>query len=266
MVTKVQAHSEEGLTGAVPVQPIPEEGAERPGWLPENFKTPEDMLKSYNELRADHTRKSQELSALKKAGEEDDDEDGEDKGKKSDAKGEEAIRNRVLDAGITEQEIEQWSTEFWTNDTISDATYAKLEEKGFSRTMVDQFAAGQRALYQGQTEALYNAGGGRQQVETMMAWAGENMTDGQINSLNAQFASHDPNTQMLAMETLRLRYEAANGRPATRSAATGGVAQTSGSVYTSIAQVQMDMSDPRYKTDPAYRNAVAEKIARSQVL
>jgi hypothetical protein len=37
-------------------------------------------------------------------------------------------------------------------------------------------------------------------------------------------------------------------------------------VFTSVAQVTEAMSNPKYEKDPAYRKAVADKIARSSVL
>lgn len=45
------------------------ETIERPEWLPENFKTPEDLAKSYREQQAEFTRRSQELAETKKMAE-----------------------------------------------------------------------------------------------------------------------------------------------------------------------------------------------------
>ena len=44
---------------------------------------------------------------------------------------------------------------------------------------------------------------------------------------------------------------------------TGKAAQTNNDVYRSQAQVVEAMSDPRYETDPAYRQDVADKLERS---
>jgi hypothetical protein len=42
-------------------QDVPQEGADRPEWLPENFKTPEDLAKSYSESRKEMDRLRSEL-------------------------------------------------------------------------------------------------------------------------------------------------------------------------------------------------------------
>lgn len=39
---------------------------QKPEWLPEKFKTPEDLAKSYNKLQAELTKKAQELAETKK--------------------------------------------------------------------------------------------------------------------------------------------------------------------------------------------------------
>lgn len=45
----------------------PEEGVDsvRPEWLPDNFKSPEDLVTSYRELQGTFTQRSQELSEIK---------------------------------------------------------------------------------------------------------------------------------------------------------------------------------------------------------
>ena len=46
---------------------------------------------------------------------------------------------------------------------------------------------------------------------------------------------------------------------------TGGKAQQVADVFESQAQVVEAMSDPKYDRDPAYRQAVMQKLERSQI-
>jgi hypothetical protein len=70
------------------------------------------------------------------------------------------------------------------------------------------------------------------------------------------------------MENLKSRFvESGQAGHIVGRAVQGANAPTQdGSIYTSVAQVTKDMQSPEYKSDPAFRASVAQKIARSKVL
>ena len=67
----------------------------------------------------------------------------------------------------------------------------------------------------------------------------------------------------LAVEGLRSKYQAAEGSDPALIA--GQSAPSSGGNYSSWAEVTQAMRDPRYKSDPAYRQSVTSKLERSNV-
>lgn len=227
---------------------------DRPSWLPENFKTTDDFVKSYNDLRADHTRKSQELAGLKKS-------DGSDP-----AANDDNTNKALTDAGIPQASLNSWSDSFWQTGEVPQEAYSELAKVGITKDIIDDYAASKRALVDGQRTALLNAGGGEAQVQEMFSWAAKHLKPAEIEQYNNVFDGGDINASMMAMESLKSRYEASEGR--VPSLVSGGVLPTasSGSVYTSVQQVQQDMSDPRYRMDPAFRQAVEQKLSRSKVL
>ena len=274
MVTKVQVPAEDGLTNT------PADNAsdmERPSWLPEQFKDGEDLWKSYQELRKDHTKKAQELSKLKKAEVEtewqkgdapEDNADKPDTGKEDAPEGDQPAdmeQAKQLLPGFTEAEITDISNYAWENGELSEDHYAKLEKAGYSREVVDQFMQGQFAVVEGQRQALLNVAGGEKRANHMFSWAKDNLSDAQIDAYNAKLELGGADA-MLAMESLVQRYEQSGASigPSTVSGAAASGAD--GSVYRSTAQVVEAINDPRYKTDPAYRREVQDRIGRSKVL
>jgi hypothetical protein len=98
----------------------------------------------------------------------------------------------------------------------------------------------------------------------MVSWAADNLPDGQIERYNIAVNSGDMNETMFAVNGLKAQYEAARGLEPARQIA--GQARASADAYQSLAQMKADMADPRYHTDSAFREAVAAKLGRSNIL
>ena len=122
------------------------------------------------------------------------------------------------------------------------------------------------ALAEGQRNTLINAGGGEAKVNEMFAWAAKSLDKATIDTFNAKFEQGGPDA-IMAMELLSSKY-AQSGKAGATGLVTGAATapNVSTDVFRSVAQVQQAMSDPRYKTDSAYRAEVAQKIGRSNVL
>ena len=278
MVDRVNVPVEDGITNT-PADNT--KTVDRPSWLPENFESPEAMAKSYNDLRSDYTKKTQELSELRKAagGKESPDQQW----SKDAVMGEEALKEgegeqppkeapkTVEEAqqflpGFSQDEIQSISDYAWENGSLTDDHYEKLSKAGYPREVVDQFMEGQFAVANGQRQALINAGGGEQQVEAMFAWAAESLDQKTVDGYNAKLAAGGADA-LMAMENLKAKYEQSGVALPTGGFVSGPNATSNEtSVFQSVAQVQTAMSDPRYKTDPAYRAEVERKLSRSNVL
>lgn len=216
--------------------------ADRPEWLPEKFKTPEDMAKAYAELEA--------KQGAKKA-------DGEDQSPTADS--EDAARKTVEDAGLNFEEL---AADYETNGgKLSDDAYAKLEESGIPRDVVDSYIAGQVAIVDNLRNAAFSVAGGEENYTSMIDWAKANMKPAEIDAFNKAVEGNDVNAIQFAVSGLKARYEAVNGTDP--KLVGGGNSPTTGDVYESWAQVKEAMRDPRYAKDPAYRSKVEQKLGRS---
>lgn len=234
-----------------PVEPV------RPDWLPEKFKTVEDMAASYKALEAKLGGAPETPAVVPPvvppanplavpvtpAAPAD-------------------ATAVVASAGLNMAEL---NTEFATSGTLSEASYAKLAAVGFDKGAVDNYVAGQQALVaQFETEVMAATPGGPDKYAEMVAWAKVNMTEAQVTAYNSAVGSGNKDQAKLAVAGLGASFTAAVGNePVLQGGRTGSGAAD---VFESLAQMKAAMSDARYKTDPAFRNAVQAKLGRSNIM
>lgn len=224
------------------------EGApERPEWLPEKFKSVEDMAKAYSELEKKVGKPADE------AGEKAEDEAGEKKEGEGDEKPAETPKASEVVSKLNEN--------FAANGQLTDEDYALAESIGHDRATVDAFIAGQKALADQATQRITDAAGGKESMDTMFAWASSNLKPAEIDEFNKSFEGADVNAAVIAMEQLKERYEVANGRDP--QLLKGKPMGSSVDVYQSWAQVTKDMQSDEYRKDAAFRAKVQAKLGRS---
>ncbi len=235
----------------------------RPSWLPENFKSPEDFAKSHADQRAELTRLQQELAGLKKGEKPNDppaDKKAEDN-QTADKKAEEAAK-ALESKGL---DVNAMSERFWQSGEVAEADLEALEKAGIPRATVLEYADMQKARQNTTTEALLAHVGGKDQFEAIKAWAAQGVDPELASAYEAARKSGNVTLMKQALTSLKDAYVKENGQAPSVVVQGGGGEALSGG-YRSQAEMVKDMSDPRYKTDEAYRNDVRNKIARSSVI
>jgi len=222
---------------------------ERPEWLPENFKGPEDFRKSYDELQAKLTTVSQESKKTDEA--------------PADTNDGEGNENTSEDSPAFKESVTAAAAEWSESGELSEDTYKSLEDAGLPKELVDQYIAGQKAVAEGVENTLYNAAGGKDNYAEMVEWAAESFTPEEIKSYNDTVNSGDIQTATMAIENLKNKYADATGTTPTLVKGSGAGAQAAG--YRSWAEVKVDMGNPKYASDPAFRSDVQAKLQRSQL-
>lgn len=231
----------------------------RPEWLPEKFKTVEEMAASYKELESKLGGAKPPVPAATPAPPADAPKDAPADALKITAPEADAA---VAKAGL---DMAALNAEFADKGTLSEASYAKLAAVGFDKAAVDNYVAGQQALMQQfQSEVLAVTPGGADKYSEMVEWAKVNLSASEVDAYNAAVSSGNKDQAKLAVAGLGARFTASVGNEPNLQG--GRVNADAGDVFTSIAQMKSAMSDPRYKDDPAYRNAVREKLGRSNIL
>jgi hypothetical protein len=218
---------------------------DRPSWLPEKFKSPEDLAKAYNELQT------------KLSGKPTDDASPDDQAATDDKQVQEALQSKGLD-------LNTFSEEFAKTGELSPESYEALEKAGYPRNYVDQYIDGQKArgaLYESEVKSV---AGGDEKFNEMQEWARVNLSVQEINAYNKAIDSGDASQAKLAVAGIYQKF--ASSRPSEPNLFKGDNSAPSSDVYESIAQMQRDMATPEYKSDPAFRAKVERKLSRSNIL
>jgi len=222
---------------------------DRPEWLPEKFKSPEDLAKAYDELQKKLSGKPTE-----EAPKAENTPAGDDLNKQVD--------DELQSKGLN---LQTFSEEFAKSGALSQESYDALEKAGYPRNYVDQFIEGQRARASLYESEVKSAVGGNDNFNEMVDWAKANLSTEEINAYNRAIDSGDMNQAKLAAAGMYQKFSAS--RPSEPNLFKGSnYASQSSDVYESIAQMQKDMATPEYKSDPAFRAKVERKLARSNIL
>lgn len=124
----------------------------------------------------------------------------------------------------------------------------------------------QKLRQEAKEREVYDAIGGKEAYTELAKWAGDNLTQDQLDVYNKVTEKGDTKVAVFAAQALQaMKQNAAYEKYGSQGNVTmpnGG--STEGTVgYESTAQMMVDMNDPRYKSDPAFRAKVEQKLAAS---
>jgi len=215
---------------------------DRPDYLPEKFNSPEEMAKAYNELE----------TKLGAGNTED----------KAEAKPDLSIPEAVEE--VSQDDMQFYSDRFAENGKLEESDYEGLAAKGLSKDMVDTYIAGQQAIIQQYTAQVYSQVGGEENYTAMVQWASETFSAEEVAVFDAAVNSGDTNQTMSAVKGLQARYQMENGTQPNllKGKTTGSGVQA----YASLDEMKREMQDPKYRTDPAFRERVQRKLAVSDIM
>lgn len=206
---------------------------ERPSWLPEKFKSPEDFAKSYSELESKMRQPAEEQAEVPEL------------------------------SVIMQQAREMYESE----GTIDEDTLEKLEAAGLNKETVNTFIEGVQALSAREMSEIYNSAGGEEQYKAAIEWASETFSDEEIDAFNAIVDSGNKKQIQWAVKSLAAQHKAASTKAVEIS---GQTAASVPDTFKSVAELKVAMSDPRYKPGPqqdsAYIQEVEKKLAKSNIL
>lgn len=118
-------------------------------------------------------------------------------------------------------------------------------------------------LTEEQAKQLFEMVGGEKAYQAMISWAGQNLSKQEIQMYDAVMGRGDPNAIFFAVQALNNRYVDAVGTDGQLITGRGG--NDSVPAFRSQAELVQAMSDPRYDSDPAYRNDVIRKLENSDL-
>ncbi len=222
--------------------------AEQEQLLAGKYKDPKDLEKAYNELQ-------------KKLGE------------KSEPDSQE-VASQNAPRQTPPIDSDNLLDQLWdegTSNQLTKETFDKL--KGMDPVEVAKLAMQQRQASQNQGQSreftqqdvqqIHGLVGGEENYNNMMGWANQNVPEQEIQMYDAVMELGNPLAAYFAVQALALKYSDAAGRDG--QMVTGKAPKQTTDSFKSQAEMVKAMEDPRYNDDPAYREAILEKLERSNI-
>jgi len=233
---------------------------ERPAHIPEKFWKDgqvdvEGLARSYAELEKVRS-KAPETAGEKPATPE---------GVPPEAAGEASVEDAQSALQSVGLDYNAISERFQQTGELATEDRAALNKAGIPDAMIDAYIDGQRARADAYVSSIKETVGGAEEYAKITTWAAQGLSKSEIAAFNKVIEGNDPEAAKLAVAGLKQRYESALGaEPKLVQSQTGPAA--GGDVFRSNAELVKAMQDPRYRSDPAYRNDVIQKLNRSSIL
>lgn len=239
-----QSEGETEVVETVPVEPMPEDGYEKFY----NAETGEyDWQNHAKELayRLEQSKKQDDKAEQKPEETEDN----------SETNTEDQEVKGILDAaGLDQAAVE---AEVFAGE-LSENTYEALEKVGISRDLVDQYVTGIKAQADLKINSMLDYVGGQDKWDRLSTWAAENLEPNEVEQYNEMLNGEN---WKVAVDTLNTKMGLTLKGNEPMSQITGDenvVGSTYG--YRSKSEMKQDMADPRYTSDPAFRQQVMRKM------
>lgn len=207
----------------------------RPDWLPEKFKSAEDLAKAYSELE-----------------------------KKQSEPVEQPAEDATYENETTPQPMAKFYTEYQEQGGLSEKSYEELGKMGLNKELVDGYIAGQEAIANTEVQQIHNLVGGQENYTKVIDFAKTNLSEVEQNAFNETLETGSIEQVKFAVQAIASRAGVNSEQP--QSMINGDTIETASDTFESSAQVIEAMNDKRYQTDPAYRKKVEDKIARSTAI
>lgn len=238
----------------------------RPTWLPEKFKSPEDMATAYKELET-KLGSSSSLPATTPPSTDQQTTTDVNKIPEAPTADQTAAKETVEAVGL---DFTKLGEEYQTSGSLSEDTYKTLESKGIPKDVVDAYIAGQTALAEKSQQEIYGTIGGAENYKAMLAWAVTGVPEAAKVAFNEAVQSGNTNTAKLAVQGLYAQYTATNGKAPNLLQGNNGASANAGA-FQSYYEVTLAMSEKdslgrtKYQVDPAYRQSVTDRLSRSRI-
>ena len=215
------------------------------------FKSAEDLEKAYKELESKLGQKEEETS--------------EDVSEASDSD----VPEPETPASEAAQFIQEASEEYFSNSNqLKPETVQKLKEMP-SEQLIDAYLELQKnasiqpsQLSDSDANAILASVGGESAYNETLAWAADNLKPDEVAAFDNVINSGNKDAIFFAVQSLNQRYQDAvgfEGKQVSGKSVKNAVVKG----FRSQAELARAISDPRYRTDPAYRLDIQEKLAAS---
>lgn len=175
---------------------------------------------------------------------------------------------QVPKGNVPEEEYIKWGTELATTGKLSPETRETIKSMtGFTEGMINDYEMAQHARLKNRFDEASKVVGGREQLDKMFKWATANLGDAERDAINTGLSSAQYD---ITLRGLAAKYNEAVTAPKAKEPTTSP--QNLASVpdsqagyigYKTHREFKADRNNPKYQLDPKFRNAVEERMART---
>jgi len=226
-----------------------------PSWLPEKFESPEDMAQAYKELERKLSSNTESVPSNDEVTSPPQTPSPEQQAQIQEA------QKTLANAGL---DYNKFANEYSEKGELSPESYTELQSKGMSTEMVNSWIEGQEAITERLTETAFGTVGGEKNYQDLVKWAGDTLPKNEIDAFNRALESPNNQDSLFAIKSLNAQYQLANG--SSPNLIQGSTGTSSSGSFTSLSQMSEAMKDPKYQTDPAFREEVSRKLASSNLM
>lgn len=173
--------------------------------------------------------------------------------------------------GMTEDEADAWSEEYFETGTFTEETMSSILDSfpGVTEEMIDIYFTGLQAMESRTVETAVSAAGSQENLQELFNWASNNLSPAERaaanEALEGPLASQVISGLMAQMQaSAGQRPRAGEPQPSDNRVApstAGATDQISG--FSSPMEMNQALNDPRYNSDPAFTQAVAVALSRT---
>jgi len=225
----------------------------------------EDMERKQESLLAGKYKDAQELETAYKELEKKLGEKSEPVSEETKSKNEPVEEESEPSDNILERLWEQGSKNELTKETFDELSKMNPIEVAKKAMELRSKASTQqrRDFTQQDVQQIHGLVGGQENYNNLLGWAEQNIPEQEVGMFDAIMEQGNPMAAYFAVQTLALKYADAAGRDG--QMVTGKAPKAQGDVFNSQAELVKAMEDDKYHDDPAYREEVLQKLARSNV-
>jgi len=253
--------------------------------IPENFKDTESWFASLKEAQANYTRGQQEIASLKEQYAEQGSAPAPENAPVPEAEAtpepvitedspqlriqeqvkEDAATIEAENIGVNQETYEAWSMEMASTGDISPTTREEIKTKtGFSDKMIDDYITGQKARLREGFAKASNLVGGQEKLQKIFDWASQNLSAEDQQAINMGLASTSYEVTLRGLSSMY--DQAVTAMKAAEPAQNPKLAQvpdgeTGILPYTSRVEFMAERGDPRFKTEPKFRDLVEKRMS-----
>ena len=255
--------------------------------IPPNFKSAEDWFNSLKSAQSEYTKSRQEIADLKKQYNETavTNPNYDPKAQEQPEQGAEPVVEDVSNipeelsiskpkdpeyGSVSQQDWQRWGAEIDKSGDLSEATKKEVAKRlNADPLVVEQMVRGRQAMQKQAFDESAKVVGGSDNLKRIFKWAGENLSADEIEAMNRGLQTPAGNSILLGLQA---RYQQA--QPATQASQPEPSVKTPNAVpagqvsrpgpeaqaFMSEAEMKAALSDPRYRTDSAFRQAVEQRM------